>query len=174
MIEQDRHCEVCGARVELIILADYEEGRPVFRQFCLDCAEKVDEVVASNSRITHTPRLGVPGMLIFAGLLAGAIVAVADYVGVGGASGFGWYQHAGLGIGLLTLLIGALLRVDVVLVFGTLAIAIAAFSDLLVLRYQPGFGWKQQVACLVSVLLVTAGVLLRRHLNRRLSAPEIT
>jgi hypothetical protein len=38
----ERACEQCGRPVQVRILEDYVEGRPVFRLFCLDCSEQFE------------------------------------------------------------------------------------------------------------------------------------
>lgn len=160
-------CECCGEPARVRILRGYRGGRPVRHAFCLACAERVADSLAptaySGGLDARRVRLSTGAVLVFGGMLVAMLGAAADLLGVGSHAGFGWAQQSGLVLGLVFVAIGALLRIDIVGVVGTLCVGLAALADFLGSSPSPGIGWRQQLAIGAGLLLIVAGVLMRRR-----------
>jgi hypothetical protein len=161
-------CEHCGEPAKVHVLTGYEGGKPVRYHLCLSCADADWRPGANRKAGRGERRLGYGALMVMAGVLVGGLAIAADYTGLQGESGFGNYQRAGVALGALLVIVGGLVRVDVLVLVGTLLFALALLSDVLKLKYQPGLGVKQQVVLGCAALLVTAGVFLRRRRAHRL------
>ena len=165
-------CEACGEPARVRILRGYREGRPVRHAFCLSCAERLGEQLEptaySGGLARGRVRLSAGAILMFGGFLVALVGLSSDYFGVGGHPGIGWAQQAGLAGGLLLVGIGALLRVDVLNVAGTLCVGLAALADVLGSGPSPGIGWRQQLVIGAGLVLVILGLALR---HRRRTQP---
>ncbi len=160
-------CECCGEPARVRILRGYQGGKPVRHAFCLACAERWADALAptaySGGLDARRVRLSTGAILVFGGILVAILGAAADLLGVGSHAGFGWAQQSGLVLGLVFVAIGALLRIDIVGVVGTLCVGLAALADFLGSSPSPGIGWRQQLAMGAGLLLIVAGVLMRRR-----------
>lgn len=157
---QDR-CEICGQPARVRVLAKYLNGAPVFKQYCLDCADKHHDTPPRQRDPWSRQHMSFASLLMVAGVFIVIVAAMGDYLGIRGVSGFGWYQSMGICIGAFFVLLGAMLRADVVAVFGTIVFGLAACSDLLGIKGAEGIGWKQNLAIAAGVVLTAVGVILR-------------
>ncbi|MBN1345163.1 MAG: hypothetical protein JXQ73_20885 [Phycisphaerae bacterium] len=168
MDDEVRHrCEICGEPARVRVLDRYANGEPVFRQYCLDCADRDDPIGGPGSGPSSRHHLTFASLMIVAGLSISLLGALGDYVGVHSGVGIGWYQTIGIAVGALFVLIGALLGADVIAVFGTIVFGLAACADLMGFGGVAGIGWKQNLAIFAGVVLTFVGVLLRLRLGRR-------
>ncbi len=167
-------CEACGEPARVRILRGYREGKPVRHAFCLTCAERLGEQLEptaySGALTGRRVRLSSGAVLVFGGFLVVLVGLCADYFGVGGHPGIGWVQQTGLATGLLLVGIGALLRVDLLSVAGTLCVGLAALADILGSGSSPGIGWRQQLAIAAGLALVGLGLVLRHRRRTQRSA----
>jgi len=113
------------------------------------------------------PRLKVSGLLVLFGLLMGFIALGADYLGISGQTGFGWYQRLGLLIGMALVVMGSLFRVDVMCVVGVVLLILSLTADFLHVGMSPGIGRRQQFAMGLAVATLVAGLLLSRRVHHR-------
>lgn len=167
MQAHEESCEVCGRPIEVVILIDYAQGKPLFRRFCLECASEAEETTQAAGRLSARSRMGLGGVLITAGVLMGLAAVAGDLIGSGADGGIGWMRRVCLASGgSIAIMIGALLRVDFLAIAGSLAFGMAALSDVLMLQFSPGLGWKQMTACMFAVTMVLVGVWIRRSRHR--------
>ncbi len=158
-------CEVCGHPARVTLLRGYSSGQPRFQQLCLDCAEHPSDPRPA-AFWTYRRTLSLAGLLMSVGALLALLALTADHIGMHGVAGFGVYQKGAVGLGLLTLLVGAVARVPLLLVGGALFAGLAAASDLLLLKYRAGFGWKQQALGLSATALLALGLLAKQRARR--------
>lgn len=93
-------CAGCGQAARIRILETYVAGRPVIRHFCFECADRHFGVPEPGPPV-H--RASVGSLLIVAGLAVGLL-------GLAGRDGFGWKQQIAIGLGLLFITIGIVVR----------------------------------------------------------------
>ncbi len=159
-------CEACGRFARVTLLCGYLAGRPRFQQLCISCAEHPPQTRTTTQFWTHRRLLSLAGLLLGVGALLAIVALLADHLGMHGVAGFGVYQKGAIGLGLLLLVLGAVSRVPLLLACGALVAALSASSDLLLLKYRAGFGWKQQAVALAAVLLLVAGLLIKQRARR--------
>jgi hypothetical protein len=163
-------CELCGQPARVSVLQAYRDGQPLKRSFCLACADggsrrmalSIREEGPGLERDAARSRLGPALILVAAGLVVAVVSLVSDFAGVGTHAGFGWKQIAILIIGALMVMIGALLRIDVIGLLGTAAALLALGADLLGVSGSAGFGWKQTVGLAAGFMLIGLGAIIRR------------
>ncbi len=160
-------CEVCGKPARVRVLERYAGGGPVFRHYCLDCADRQHESGSHPPSGPSGQRLSIGSILMVTGLFIVLIAVLGDHLGIRGLPGFGWRQALGLLLGAALVSIGAVLRTDVVAVFGTLVFALAALSDLFGFQSAEGLGWKQRLAIVIGVSLTALGLVMRLAYGRR-------
>lgn len=155
-------CSRCGAPAKVHALTGYRSGKPVHAHFCLKCADSAYEEFlgagSGPSRPRSRPSAGT--LLILAGVLLALVGAVAGRLPFGGSAGFGMVQQIGGIVGVVLVLLGAVLRVDLVVVVGTVVIGLAVIGDFL-----GGAGGASIAKMLLSVgglALGFAGLGLRR------------
>jgi hypothetical protein len=151
-------CHWCGDRARVHVLEGYELGRPIVRRLCLQCATP-DRLLGFERR-TSTARLGFAWMVGVAGLVCGLIAVLVDSVPLRAQAGFGVYQGAGVLIGALAVVVGALSRTDLVAVAGTFVFGGAVFADWLGETRAVGVGWKQQLLFVVAVTCIALALLM--------------
>ncbi len=167
--EQRTRCERCGAPVRVHILEGYVEGKPVRRHLCSDCADTAYALYLKHGAGHVRPRLSLGSLLITGGLLLVVLGISVDQFGIQGSAGFGWKQQAGLLAGLFVVIVGSLLRIDVVAIAGAILVAIAALADVSGLIGAPGVGWRQQAVILAGLVFIWGGIFLRK---RQVAAPR--
>jgi hypothetical protein len=151
------------------ILANYVGGEPAFQHYCFRCA---DRYLGQQVPEPATARRVSPGsLIILAGTIFGLLGLAADHLGIHGNPGFGWYKQSALAAGSLLVCLGSFWRIDVLGVVGILLFLAAASANVLGLAGREGFGFKQQLAIGVGLLLVAAGIALRKRSGRRAAAP---
>src|SRR5262249_25480995 len=114
---------------------------------------------AKSARNTH---LAVPTLMMALGLLIGGSVLIFDVAWIGGQSGFGWHQQMAVVVGALLILIGALLRIDVIGLIGALSLVLAACGDFIGMGGPPGVPWTQCILVGGAALLAATGLVIRR------------
>lgn len=160
-------CERCGAAPEYVLLTGYDaRGSAVFRRWCHGCADQVDTTRVAAPDAQARTALVLAGISLVVGLLLGGLSLVADHVGASGHPGFGIYQRTGVILGLIALAVGALARVALLEIAGLVVFAVAAFADLLMLKFRPGFGWKQQLVALLAAGLLALALTMRRRVGQ--------
>ena len=161
-----RYCERCDDEARVHVLEGYVDGKPVHRHLCSECASTAYEQHIKSGAGHPRSRVSVGGLLITAGLLLLALGITADWFGFKGSSGFGWIQQAGLLIGILGIIVGALLRIDLLVLGGTMLAAGAALADIQGAFGSPGLGSRQLALILVGTVCVLIGLVRRRHRSR--------
>lgn len=152
-------CEECGQPARVRILETYSAGRPVFRVRCLNCADAFLPASSAADAARAGRRPGWRAALIVGGLVIGALGGLGDQLGVHGSRGFGAYQLAGVLVGVVCVVTGAVTHADAVAIFGTIVFGVAVSADLLSIGGVSGFGWKQQAAIIAGLVLTLVGVL---------------
>jgi len=149
-------CEVCGDGARVLILEGYAEGQPVLRRYCLRCAAAAP---AETEVVGERPRMGVHVLVGLAGLVLCVVGLFGDYLVPPAHAGFGWHQQAGAAAGALILVIGLVLRMDVVALGGAFLLGASLCADWFGLTRGPGIGWKQQVMIAIGAAgLLTGGI----------------
>lgn len=162
-----RSCEQCGVRARVQILEGYRSGNPVLRFFCIECADQ-DHLNTSEQCATNTrQRLSIASTVVLAGACIGLLGAWADRFGIGQSDGFGFRQQAAAAVGVLSVLIGALLRIDVVAVFGTVLFTVAALADVMGLGLAAGTSVTKLIVMLAGICVIVSGLLARRLCERK-------
>lgn len=165
-------CEVCRQSARVAALLGYRDGAPVVHHWCLACSDTAarQALLAAHGR---RARRGRSAALLgsYFGLLVGFFSLAGDHLGITGHPGFGHYQQIGVLLGALCIALGALARVELVAVAGTVVFCAALLGDALGLRGGAGFGWKQELGFVVAVILTAVAVVLQtRRLYRRTPA----
>lgn len=166
------NCQVCGQPARVKILEGYLSGEPVFRHFCFACAERFHRDMSALETGGPGRRLSYGVLLTLVGFMIVGLGALGDHLGIHGSRGFGWYQLLILGLGLLLMILGALTRVEIMAVMGTLIAGLTACSDLLRLSGAPGVGWKQQTALVLGLVLAAVGILMLLSRDKSFREPR--
>jgi hypothetical protein len=156
-------CDRCGAPARVHVLAGYADGRPIGRHFCHACADVAYELHLGAEAGPGRPRPRVSSLIIVVGVVFAVLGTSFDLFGVKGAAGFGWQQQGGVAAGVLLVILGGLLRVDALAIGGALLFGAAVLADVYGTLGSPGIGLKQQLLVAAGVLLIFAGVWLRRR-----------
>jgi hypothetical protein len=163
-------CEHCGKLARVYILEGYADGKPLRRCLCLNCADTEDERWLDGDTGLIGGRRSSASLLTAVGLLLLAFGAFVDELGIHTSIGFGLKQQTSLLIGALVVILGGLLRIDVLTVAGVILFGLAALADVFREIGSPGVGWQQGMAIVAGVAFLLAGLLLRRRRTpRRLS-----
>jgi hypothetical protein len=163
MVRTGHVCDACGNPASVHILERYVNGQPLVRHVCVACADRSEEGVTSGPASSFR-RFDLPWILVLMGISVGVVATLADRIEMGPGGGFGWYHLAGLGLGGLLVVIGAMVGVDVVAILGTLLVIVTVCGDHMgLVGASADFGWKQQAAFLATAALVVAGLLARRR-----------
>jgi len=134
------------------------------RHFCLDCA---DEAAAWPESDDLGGRLRLPTLVGLVGLVLMLVGLLGDFLVSERHAGFGWRQQSGVLLAVVVILMGLLLRVDLLALAGGFLLAASVSADWFGLTSGAGIGWKQQTLIAAgALLLVTAAV---THVARRLS-----
>ena len=162
--EQDRgrQCERCEGDARVHVLEGYVAGRPVHHQLCSECASTAYEQYLKNGAGHPRSRLGFGDLLIVAGAFFMVLGITADLFDYKGSIGFGWVQQAGLLIGILGIVVGALLRIDLLALGGTILLAGAMLADIYGTLGSPGIGLHQVALILIGIIGILIGLLRRR------------
>ena len=148
----------------MLILEGYAGGQPVLRRFCLTCAA----ASADPGLVGERPRISLHVLVGLAGLVLCFVGLFGDYLVPPAHPGFGWHQQVGAVTGALLLVIGLVLRMEVIALGGAYLLGASLGADWFGLTHGPGIGWKQQVmVALGAVGLLAAGVTRRVIAARR-------
>jgi len=154
-------CERCGAPSRVSMLVGYAAGRPVRRRWCLSCADLFVSHSTRGAGGNSRRRLSVGVTTLFGGAVVTLLGATFDQLGVHGSGGFGWMQQMAVSVAGLFVVLGALLRVDVVAVAGTILMGCAALADVFGQAGTPGVGWRQGAMVVGGLGLTLWGLHLR-------------
>ncbi len=157
-------CKHCGAPARVSVLKGYRRGVPAVDYFCLGCADEPARWPSAR-RLDDRVRSGLP--LIVFGSLCGILAILSDHIPgfTGTHPGLGLMQQSGLAIGAAALILGALLRIDLVSISGGLLLMLVIGADLVALSRVPGLGWKQALVIAASCAVILAGILRQRAGN---------
>lgn len=167
-----RECERCGGPARVSALEGYEDGKPVYRQLCLGCADAAFKSYLEGGAGHSRPLPSVGSLLIVSGMVLAALGFAADLLGIHGSEGFGWRQEGGILVGALVVVVGVLARVDILAIAGAILVGIAAMADVRGLMGAPGFGIRQQAVALTGLMLILGGQLLRRRRSVQPQQPK--
>ena len=157
-------CEVCGEGARVLILEGYAEGQPVMRHYCLRCDAAAP---AETDVVGERPRIGVHVLVELAGLVLCVVGLFGDYLVPSAHVGFGWHQQVGAGAGALILVIGLVLRMEVVALGGAFLLGASLCADWFGLTHGPGIGWKQQAMIAIGAVGLLTGGIARKMIAAR-------
>lgn len=157
----DGGCQVCGRPARVRILEDYVAGSPVYRQYCLTCADAHEIGRTVDDMDANRPRTTTGTLIVIAGLTFGMFGVFGHRFGIAWTAGLGPRQQAGIVAGVLLIMLGALLRVDAVAVVGMVVFGLAACADLIGLGGFGGSNVGQQLFIAVGLMLTCIGLALR-------------
>ncbi len=106
-------------------------------------------------------------MLAAVGLMMLVISLLADVLAFGGSEGFGRRQLLGVALAGVMVLIGAAMWVPTLLAVGLIGVVMTILADWLAFGSAEGFGWQQDLGCLVGVCLAFGGLDLARRRELR-------
>ncbi len=150
-------CSTCADPARVSVLKGYDEGAPVRVEYCSACADALyrrrrERVAGGKSK------LNLSTIILITGLLLVSVGVFADYFGHQGSAGFGAYQVAAIVLGGLVVVLGALLRIDLFVIPGLVLSALGALADVFGHVGTPGFGWRQQIAVIAGLVLVSVAL----------------
>ncbi len=151
------HCAHCGQPARVCVLQGYRDGEPVMGYYCLTCPPEL--AVPQRAARRGASRLSLPVLLCLAALVLGLAGGASDLLISGSSPGFGWYQRVGVIVGAVVLLLGVLMRVDVIALAGVFVFGGALCWDWFGVYGSPGLGWKQQTTLLIAILLLAVAVI---------------
>jgi hypothetical protein len=156
-------CDSCAAPARVRILDGYRDGAPQIRTLCLRCAEGDAPPVLDAAGVKE--RLPVSTLLAVVGISLAFVGLFGDTLTFTVAAGFGWYQKIGAAVAVVLILLGALLKTDLIVLSGGFLFLLACGADWLGGARTPGFGWKQELAVLLAVMFVAAAMLGRTRVR---------
>lgn|GEM_PF-1330306 len=155
-------CEKCGAPSVVHVSNQIPGKGLVIRHFCLRCAQTHDGLdVSATTEGEH--RLSDAAALITAGTFILVLSLLADWLQLGGTEGFGYQQIGGVIVGGVLLLLGAIVRAPILLVFGLIIGVMSLLADRFPVGAAEGFGSNQIVGTLLGLVSIAAGVLSARR-----------
>jgi len=156
-----RCCEDCGQPGRVQILEGYRAGAPVMRVLCMPCADQACVTSLETDSPAVRGRLSAGSTVILGGLGLGLFTLLRQHVGFAQAGGFGVEEQLAACLGALLVLLGALLRVDVVAVIGTLVFGVAAGAGLIGPADAEHIGLVSRCGIAVSLGLIAVGLAVR-------------
>lgn len=150
-------CERCGAPARVHTSGHGADGRKI-RHLCLACADAEEADAPARERgLNHA------AILLSVGVIVLLLSLLADVLKFGQEKGFGWKQQSGILVGGILVLSAALLRIPTLLVIGLVAAALSTLADHLGFGSGEGFGSHQILGVAAGILLIVAGLLMRRR-----------
>ena len=116
-------CEKCGAPAIIHISSEVAPHGTV-RHFCMSCA-----ALEESGTLSHRRGLNGAAVLIAVGLFTALLSVFADQFEFGRSEGFGWKQLAGLWIGVMLVVVGAVMRIATALVIGLIFSLLTVLAD---------------------------------------------
>jgi hypothetical protein len=161
---QSQLCETCGERARVHLLSGYVRGARVTRHFCVPCAQAAE---AALCEIDVRPRrFSLP---VWVGLTAAALGVAGlsgDYLTWPSHMGFGHYKQLALLATSAALLVGVLVRVDLIAWTAGFVWAVVLYVGWSGPVRAPGFGPRQSLAVAASLGLILIGLLSRALMPR--------
>jgi hypothetical protein len=158
-----RCCAVCDRPARIHVLQGYHDGERLVRHLCLHCAQSQQQwqapktVESSESRAR--PRIST--LLTSVGVAIGLVALLGDWVSPDVRAGFGLYQQSGIAIASILILMGMVVRSDVIVLGGMASFVGVMLLDHLGGTPTPGLGWKQQTLLMAAVVLVGVALTIR-------------
>ncbi len=149
-------CQECGGDADVHV-TNIVGGERVVYHLCQLCADEFQVDHPSGRR-----RSGFAAMVITFGVMVTLVSVLADPLQLGEGEEFGWQQQAGLIVAGVSILLGAVMRAQTLLVFGVFLGALDILADWLHLGSEPGFGIQQISATVAGLGIVAAGVFVAR------------
>jgi hypothetical protein len=156
-----RTCPKCGT-ASLVTITRNDEGMPL-HQICTECERRRTERERGGLRKIGS---GFAKLMLYGGTLLALLSLSADRLAISGRAGFGWRQITGAEIGVLCLILGFLAGRGLVATFGLFLLVASVGADVLQLGRGEGLGWRSQSVLIVAAVLVVAGMIWQRLLNR--------
>jgi hypothetical protein len=156
-----RCCEDCGQPGRVQILVGYRAGAPVMRVLCMPCADLACQAAPETDTRAARGRLSAGATVILGGVCVGLFAILSHKAGFGPSGTFGIEERLAACLGALLVLIGALLRVDVVAVVGTLVFGVAAGAALIGPVDANHIGLMSRCGIAAGLGLIAVGVALR-------------
>lgn len=161
-------CESCGDPAILLVLEGYSQSRPVRRAFCANHAQFAGNRLRPRTEAEPRPRRGSAAIAIGLGALTLTLIAMLGDRMPSTHAGFGIAQAVGLAVGAFCVVLGGVLRLDVVSIGGALLAGMSLLADFAGGGRSAGFGWRQQLVLAVGFLLLgLAGLLAWRSIQAR-------
>lgn len=161
--ESNTACEGCGEPVRVRILEGYRAGQPVIRAWGMTCADRLSPGASDAVARRARERLSVGALLIMAGLGLGFMGVFGRHVGVEYSRQIGTPMLAAC-FGAFLVLIGALLRVDVIGIIGTMIFGVAVCIELIGLAGTGDAAIVPDLELVLGLGLVAGGMWLRRRM----------
>lgn len=156
MTQPERICELCGTSATVHV-SNVVGGVATMRHFCEDCVD-----IASFDAHDPPRHWAAAAVLGSMGLVVLLLSLFADWLRFGSAEGFGWYQQAGVVIGGVVLLLGAVARAPTLLIIGMFAFLLSILADWFAFGSAEGFGWQQLLGTAAGAILIIAALLVGR------------
>jgi len=154
MADSQCRCQTCGEPAHIHVTGEWT-GATEVRHLCFNCAE-LERTVKHRRKAAFN--LGAVFMVV--GGLSLVLSLFADQLALGNSQGLGFCQIVGLIIGLILTVVGAVMRIPVVLAIGPCVGLLSLLADQLRLGERPGFGSRQMVACVISGVLILLGLVI--------------
>jgi hypothetical protein len=149
-------CERCGAPAN-IHTSNVVGGVPQMRHFCQVC---FDFAHIDDPRIPR--HWGEAAVIAAAGAVLLTLSLFADWFKFGDMAGFGWHQAAGVMLGGLLVLLGAVARAPTLLFIGIVTGALSLLADWLAFGSSEGFGWQQMLGTGLGIMLLAGAFVVSR------------
>jgi hypothetical protein len=163
MSQTAHKCVNCGRPASINVHQGTDGGEPVIRHYCLECADEREAENPSPEQAPVNAGLSHGGLLMLLGGLLAVLALGADFLGISGQTGFGWFQRIGASLGLLFVIVGAVFRVGTLSVLGLILFVVSLFADFLGIGESPGMGLRQQMTLVLSIALLAGGTFVQRR-----------
>lgn len=163
MSQTAHKCVICGRPASINVHQGTDGGEPIIRHYCLECADEREVESPSPEQAAVSAGLSHGGLLMLMGGLLAFLAIGADFLGISGQTGFGWFQRLGVLFGLLLVIVGAVFRVGTLSVFGLILFVVSLFADFLGIGESPGMGSRQQITLALSIALLAGGTFVQRR-----------
>ena len=150
-------CEKCGLPALVHISDQVPDKGMVVRHYCMHCADEHDRLDAQLPA-SGDNRLSDAAALFVAGVFVLVLSLFADFLRLGGSSGFGLQQLGGVLVGAVLMLLGAIVRAPTMLVFGAITVGLSVVADMIPVGAAEGFGTNQLAGTILGTVLIGVAV----------------